>query len=584
MTVILALERRVCRRELFHRAPDVDEAISRSQGSRTSAQCCVTIQPFRERNTIVMIYRIRGVGHSILHWIAILAMLITLSLGASWSSTLAAVQDAGSFPALTPGQRVYDETATSLTPEQITALDRRLQDLKATGADVVVYVRALDADPDATLEQVEAIQQAWVARTGVDQDTAVAILINRNPDDANDARAGIYVGKTYNDGNVPDGEQRAIIDDALIPPLRDGDVYGSLMAGLDRLENSIRNGPPQSAFDRWAAKAAGSWLPWVGLGLAVVGSLAAAALFRSRQTTDQPDQQPTTARPGNLTPALASALVAGSPQPTAIPATLLDLASRGALQIEPESEGGRFSKPKVQIRILQRGPVADEVEETVWRELEGRAEAGVVSSGELQKLAGDTKAVREVLERQMRAEGWLNLQAAGRKATLFIIGVLALVTAIFGGVVAGIGEKWLPVIGVAPLAALAIAAFIMGGTYSNLSRQGQQAAIPWKAYRKGLKDVDTNQLMALDIDAVLPDIVALNLGSAMNERLKQATESGKVLRIFASQNVPGQGSVQGSYFPVWVAYSSTFSAATSSGSTTVSGGGAGGGGGAAGST
>lgn len=48
-----------------------------------------------------------------------------------------------------------------------------------TRADVVVYVRELDADSDDTLDQVEALQQAWVAATGTDQDEAGAILINQ---------------------------------------------------------------------------------------------------------------------------------------------------------------------------------------------------------------------------------------------------------------------------------------------------------------------------------------------------------------------------------------------------------------------
>lgn len=319
------------------------------------------------------------------HGVRLVALLVVMLLP-SGSLAMSAAQAPTAFPDLDAGQRVYDETGSSLTPEQIADLQRQIEGLRAIGADVIVYVRGFDASPDDTLDQVKALQQAWVATSGADQDTAVAILINRNPDDPNDARAGIFVGSTYDDGNVPRGEQRHIVDDALIPPLRDGDVYGSLTAGLSRLEDDIRNGPPpkaRNAFERWSSDAAGSWLPWAGVGLAVAGLGAAWAAFSKRQTVERPAPVPTTDRPGTIAPALAGALTAGSPQASAASATLLDLATRGALEIEPEGEGGVFSRPKVQVRLVDGGLVSDDVEDVVWQQLESRAENGVVSSDDL---------------------------------------------------------------------------------------------------------------------------------------------------------------------------------------------------------
>lgn len=267
---------------------------------------------------------------------ALLAILIAIAAAGLASSTSGLAQGAETFPTLETGTRVYDETGSSLSKEQIADLDRQIRELEDTGTNVIVYVRARDATPEETLDQVEALQQAWVAHTGTDQDTAVAMLVNRNPDDPNDARAGIYVGSTYDDGNVPRDEQEAIVNEALIPPLREGDVYGSFSAGLDRLERSIVNGPPQSAFEQWASDASDSWLPWVGIGTAIVGFAVALAVFRTRRTTNLPDPQPTMTRPGTLSPALAGALATGGPQASAVPATLLDLAARDALALEPE--------------------------------------------------------------------------------------------------------------------------------------------------------------------------------------------------------------------------------------------------------
>ena len=92
--------------------------------------------------------------------------------------------------------------------------------------------------------------------------------------------------------------------------------------------------------------------------------------------------------------------------------------------------------------------------------------------------------------------------------------------------------------------------------------------------------------VAFDLDRVFVDVVALNLGSDFDDRLKEAVEGGVSLRAFRDQQGEAVAMTSGVSFPYWIAYSSVFT--TSSGtvatSSTVSSGGAGGGGGAAGST
>lgn len=516
-------------------------------------------------------------------WSRRIAVLVLFAavIGVIHLSEPALAQENGAFPLLEPGRRVYDETTTSLTPDQVADLERRLSDLRAVGADAIVYVRATDATPEETLDQVEALQQAWVATTAGNQDNAVAILINRNPNDPNDARAGIFVGATFDDGNVPRGEQRNIVDDALIPPLRDGDVYASLTEGLTRLDRSIRNGPPQNAFERWAEGAAGSWLPGVAFGLAVLGFGTSLALFRRREVIGLAEPSPTTTRPGELSPALAAALVNGGPQASAVPATLLDLAARNALNIEGESEGGTFSKPKIQVRLLDRRPLRDPVDVAVWNELEQRVEDGTVSSKKLQQFAANNKPVRKALDEQMRASGWLNLAAPRAKGGLILIAIAAGLLSMFGLFVAGTSGQWLMLIGIVPLAVLAVAALVMYSTFSNLTRIGQEAATPWRGYRAGLKQAAKNESVPLNLDDTLADTVAMNLGAAMDKRLKRATESGQAFRAFMS-GTGADASV--AYFPWWIAFSSTIASSSGVSTSTVSGGGAGGGGGAAGST
>lgn len=505
---------------------------------------------------------------------AVVAVLLALLVAAP----AALAQEADGFPDLRPGVRVYDETGSSLTAAQSSDLQGRLDALRDTGADAVVLVRALDASSDDTFDQVETLQQAWVAATGADQDTAVAILVNRNPGDPQDARAGIFVGRTFDDGNVPRDEQEAIVEDALIPPLRDGDVHRSLVAGVQRLSDSIRFGPPVSASEQWAAGASRSWLPTAALVAAAVALVGAFGLFRGRRTTDRAPGPPTTRRPGDLPPALVGALVAGGPPASPTPAILLDLATRGAIDIEPESDGGRWGSPTVRIRLRDEGLLRDDVDRAVWRGLAERAEGDVVDGAALGKVVRDPSAVRTALRSRLVAEGWLDEAGRVPRASIAVIAVLGWVLLVAGFVVGAIGEApWQAWVALGVLAVAAVAATVLAATYPGLSVAGQNAALGWTAYRDGLKAAAKDEHAELNLDAVLPDAVALDLAASLGDRMKSAAEAGRVVRAFGAA-----GSAPLATFPWWIAFTST---TTPSGSgSTVSGGGAGGGGGAAGST
>ncbi len=311
-----------------------------------------------------MIVRLARAGRLLLS-----ALLLLLSVGLLWAPG-ALAQDAE--PRLSAGQRVYDQTGSSLTEQQRADLQQRLIALKAgTGADGLVLVRARDADPEQTLEQVEALQQQRVQATGADQDTAFALLINRNPDDPKDGRAGIFVGSTHDDGNVPRGEQENIVSGALIPPLRDGDVYASLTAGIDRLGSSIRDGPPQSAFQKWAAGAARVWVPLTTVVLALVAAALAARFSRDRPRGHRAPVAPTTRRPTNLSTAIGAALASGGPRGDIVQGVVLELAGRGALALEPEPDARSKKDPSLRVRLQDPGLVGDPVEGVVpglnWR-------------------------------------------------------------------------------------------------------------------------------------------------------------------------------------------------------------------------
>lgn len=506
-----------------------------------------------------------------------LGLLAVLALAIVAGSPGMVLAQNASLPDLTQSTRVYDQTGTSLSQDQIQDLDERLTELAAIGPNAVVVVRNLMATPGETLDQVEAIQQQWASVAGMGDQNAVAILINRNPDDPNDARAGIFVGTNLDDGNVPEREQRAIVNDELTPPLRNGDVYTSLTNALARLESSYLHGPPSSVVEKWADDASSSWLAPVGVALAAgLGSISA-WIYRKRETRVGLDVPPSTQRPDDLHPALGGALATGGPQASAVPATTLGLAERGFLTFEQESEGGLLSRASLRVRLLREPSPDDEIDRVVWDQLDRRSEEGIVSSGDLRKVAAETGPSRAVLNRILAERGWLKPGANQARTLLAAIGTLAGLLAIASLIITAVGGNWFSIVSAIALVLAAIAAIRWYTTFSPFTSAGQDVAVGWHAYRRGLSAAFKQQSTPVDLNAVLTDAVAMNLGTSAGKRVEAAQEAGAVLNAFASVDPSAA-------FPVWVAFNATMGSAGGSGSSTVSGGGAGGGGGAAGST
>ncbi len=487
------------------------------------------------------------------------------------------------FEGLTSGTRVYDQTGKSLTGPQIRQIQRKLDTLQAeTGADAIAYVREFDADSEETLDQVEALQQVWVKATGSDQDVAVAILINREPGTDNEARAGIFVGSTFHDGNVPTSEQEAIVDDELIPPLRDGNVFASLSGAIDGLDHSIRNGPPVTALNDFAAGPGASWLPWVGLALVVLLALAALQLYRKRAKPTRPEQEPTLRRPGNLNAGLAAVLITGAPQATVIPATILELAVREGLVIEQEESLKKNDDGALRLRLLNDQVPRDDVERHLWKELREQAEDGLVDSAKLQKLAQNTSGIHSVIKDQARLYGWLNDKAPRTQAWLLGLAVIAGVL-LAGSLVVVANGAPLMLISAMPALLLVVLCVVFATTFSRLSVPGLDAARPWVAYRDGLKKAGKDEAVELDLDAVLTDVIAFNLGGDFDKRLAAATDGTAATTLQAFTPLGGAPTGMPPAILPWAIFSGAF--VTSGGAGVgVSGAGAGGGGGAAGGT
>ncbi len=241
------------------------------------------------------------------------------------------------FAGLSAEQRVYDDTRNSLSADDLTTIDARIADIEQRdNIEIVTYVRAWEASSDETLDQVADLQKQWAAAADVNEERSVAILINRNPGKTNDARAGIYAGEQLVDDLLTEDDQADIVEDALIPPLTQGDVAVSLLDRLGQIDTTLAGNATPDAFERWAASAGRTWVPWVSLGVTVLLSLYALLVFSRRVRGKVPKRQPTSVRPDDLAPAVGGALALGGAAATVLPATIIDLAGRGALVLEPE--------------------------------------------------------------------------------------------------------------------------------------------------------------------------------------------------------------------------------------------------------
>ena len=177
--------------------------------------------------------------------------------------------------AIPPVARVTDQTGT-LTAENRAALERMLEQFEARkGSQIaVVMVKSTGGEP---IEQYALrIGEQWkLGRKGVD-DGAVFVV-------AKDDRAvRIEVGYGL-EGALNDATAKRIVSDIVVPRFREGDFFGGISAGLDRMIRVI-DGEPLPAPARGAPAVDGdlfSFLPVLLIAALVVGGLLRAILGRA---------------------------------------------------------------------------------------------------------------------------------------------------------------------------------------------------------------------------------------------------------------------------------------------------------------
>lgn len=460
-----------------------------------------------------------------------------------------------------PGQRVYDRTGV-LTAEQVASLEQKAAAVEAAGAPAFVYLQPKDTDYDQTVEDARDLMDAWDIQSVPDARDGVVIFFNLQPNDPEHGNYAVVAGKSLIDGNLPQRELDRITGQ-MQPLLEDGNIAGAIGLALDIIERDLREGPPPppppSTIERFSDDSTDGAFNVVNIIAVAVTAVAAwllARAFPKRRTSNLP-VAPATAPPDSLPPALAGALVTGSVTDANIAATILDLAARGALVIEPDG------KKKIRIRLLDESLVRPGFEQGVWRAFAQRADAsGIVAGKQLGESRKDWGNIREVLKRELLSRGWFDPEAGRQRTPFYIAAVGLLLLAVVALIFAAIAESFWALPAVVMLAGAAVMAFSAAVMIPNTTPAGDEAAAPWRGYQRYLKSSRKNPQVDLDLDTAVPYAVATGASGDLDKRLKTASAEGYLPAWLGGSQA--DMSWAGGFYPYWIIFNSSVAPTTSS--------------------
>lgn len=153
------------------------------------------------------------------------ALLILLLALPAWAQV--------AIPQLTA--RVTDLTGT-LTKEQTASLEQRLQSFEARKGSQIAVLMVPTTAPEAIEQYALRVAERWkIGRKNVD-DGAILVVAK------NDRALRIEVGYGL-EGALNDATAGRIIREAIVPRFREGDFYGGINAGVDRMLRVIDGEP-----------------------------------------------------------------------------------------------------------------------------------------------------------------------------------------------------------------------------------------------------------------------------------------------------------------------------------------------------
>ncbi|TAK38631.1 MAG: YgcG family protein [Betaproteobacteria bacterium] len=142
---------------------------------------------------------------------------------------------AAQLPVPALSARVTDQTGT-LGTEQRAALEQKLAAFEAKKGSQVAVLIVPTTQPEA-IEQfsIRVVEQWKLGRKGVDD--GVLLLVAKD-----DRQLRIEVGRGL-EGALPDAIAKRIVAEYITPRFKQGDYYGGILAGIDRILGTIEGEP-----------------------------------------------------------------------------------------------------------------------------------------------------------------------------------------------------------------------------------------------------------------------------------------------------------------------------------------------------
>jgi len=473
-----------------------------------------------------------------------------------------AVVHAADFGTPIPGQHIYDRAGV-LDSAAVAALEAQARTVEQAGVPIVVYLQRKHATYDDTVRDGRALMDAWDIESKPNARDGIVLFLNLEPNDPKHGQFAIIAGKTLVDRRMLSQNRLNRIATSMRGTLQSGDLANGIAVGLQAVAADLAAGPePPGRLEQFASRFA---VPLSVLSCATSAALALWTLLHSPRQSRLPT--PTVQRPDNLPPALAGALVAGRIHTRQLfEATILDLARRGALAVEPVDA----SQPShgVQIRLRNKRKVSTApFEQEVWKMLEREASDGVVTRDRMRRLLLNIGQFRALLRDELLSRRWFDPTASRRRHWLLAGVMLETLLSVVALVFLFIGQPWGIFLNLAVALLIVIpsvVAFVLAVAMPEISTLGEVAAVPWRAYRMGLLRAWRHPEIDIDLDEALPYAVALNATHGLNKRLQEASKHGYSPAWFL-RPAPGDDGFSPGFYPYWVTLHSSFSPAGSSG-------------------
>ncbi|HEX9069257.1 MAG TPA: TPM domain-containing protein, partial [Ktedonobacterales bacterium] len=440
-------------------------------------------------------------GRNLRHALLAIPLLLVVSVLAACAGS----SSAQSFGTPVAGQRVYD-IARVLTASEIADIEQHASAVAQAGAPVIIYLRKQDSTTSATVNDAKALMDAWDVQSATGAHDGLVIFLNLKPSDPKHGSAALYAGAKHANASLPQAELQRIYNQVMLPHLRDGNIAASITAALDAAQHDLMNGAPvvpaRTPFQQALAVVAGVPMLIGGVFLAVLGALLGLAAWRRQpRATEPPVATVEATQPDQTQPALVGALVSRHISLSQLLASIMSLASQGALNIE--SARGTFGRQVVNLHLAPDAPSVSGFEAQVFDMLRGVAESdGLITPGNLRSLPGRWRSLGQSLRAEMVARGWFDPQASQRRRPLYLYATASLVISIIAFVMAAVAAQPLGIVGALVLFASSILGYVIGGSLHETTVEGENAAQPWRAYAASLKGDAEGLRAANDADGL----------------------------------------------------------------------------------